>query len=108
MSTQKQIPKVEWENFFKTFSRSHRKWLITVKENDVRIRNQPLHYIRFEDGDIYIGAGEHSIVVQQPNSVTLVSTDEGADQSIEIKTAAGTTSVIIESPALPEMVDGLP
>lgn len=55
-----------------------------------------------------MSAGDHSIVVPQPNSVSLISTDEGADQSIEIKATAGTTSVIIESPALPDMVDGLP
>jgi hypothetical protein len=108
MNTSKEISKEDWANFFKTFSRSHKKWLITVKDDEVRIQNDPLNDIRLEDGDIYVGAGECSIVIPEPKSVSLISTDEGADQSIEVEAAAGTTSVIIESPALPEMVDGLP
>jgi hypothetical protein len=108
MNTTKEIPKEEWDNFFKTFSRSHKKWLITVKDDEVKIQNHPLNDIRLVDVAIYVDAGEHSIVIPEPNSVSLISTDEGADQSIEIKAAAGTTSVTIESPALPETVDGLP
>lgn len=109
MSARKEIPKEEWENFFKIFSRSHHQWLITVKDDDeVRILNRPLHDIRFEDGDIYVAAGEHSVVIPEAISLSLISTKEGADECIEIRAAAGTTSVIIESPVLPEMVDGIP
>jgi hypothetical protein len=106
--TSRDIPKEEWGNFLKAFSRSHQKWLIMVKDDEIQMRNLPLYDIRFEEGGIYVAAGEQRIVVPEPKSITLISTDEGADQSIEIKAESGTTSLIIESPALPEMVDGLP
>ncbi len=109
MARTHEVPKDEWEEFFKTFSRQHKEWLITITQNtSPSVQSQPLAEIRTGQGKLFLGAGDYFLVIEQLTSVSLITTDEGADKSIEIMSESGKTTIVIENPALPEMVDGIP
>jgi hypothetical protein len=108
MTKIKEIPKQEWADFLKLFSARHNSWLVTLKDGVVSMLHQPLKEIRTDNGQILVHAGDHNVVIPKPVSIALKTTDQGADEAIEIETEAGKTLLIIDSPVLPEMVDGVP
>jgi Family of unknown function (DUF5335) len=108
MARTQEISKQEWPDFFKLFSQRHNQWLISLEDGVVSVLHQPLKEIRMENGQIVVKAGDHNVVISKPVEISLKSTDEGADEAIEIKTESGKTLLLIDSPKLPEMVDGIP
>jgi hypothetical protein len=108
MTNTKEIPKNEWADFLKLFTARHNSWLITLQDGVVSMLHQPLKEIRADNGQIVLHAGDHNVVISKPISISLRTTEQGADEAIEIQTEAGKTLVMIDSPVLPEMVDGIP
>lgn len=108
MPTAREIPQNEWKDFLKLFSQRHQRWLVTLEDGVVSMLHQPLKEIRVENGQIVLRAGDHNIMIPKPHAISLKSTEQGADEAIEIKTETGKTLLIIDSPVLPEMVDGIP
>ena len=122
MPTQ-EIQRNEWVGFFDSFSSRHRGWLVTVEIMDPEIGDQteardlPLEGITAELNqrgpdqiEIMIGnqADQHvSNSVVDPRQVWLKSTDEGADEVLEIKGETETVLIRFRSAMLPELVDGL-
>ena len=122
MPTQ-EIHRNEWVGFFDSFSSRHRGWLVTVEIMDPEIGDQteardlPLEGITAELNqrgpdqiEIMIGnqADQHvSNSVVDPRQVWLKSTDEGADEVLEIKGETETVLIRFRSAMLPELVDGL-
>lgn len=109
MSTKKEISKNEWEDFFTVFTRQHKDWRVSVNQNgDTAIRNQPLAEIKIGQGKVFVGAGDYFLIIDQPQKVSLTTTEQGADESIEISAPTGKILIVIDTPSLPEMVDGIP
>jgi hypothetical protein len=103
-----EIPHSDWQEFFNSFKRKHQTWLISVEENGATpILHQPLEEIGVDQGKIWIKAGQQAILLE-PFFVMLVRNEEGADETIEIKTQSGRVSLKVDNPTLPEMVDGVP
>jgi hypothetical protein len=122
MPTQ-EIQRNEWMNFFDSFSNRHRGWLVTVEIMDPDIGDQteardlPLVGITAELNErgpdqieILVGnqADRHvSNSVVDPKQVWLKSSDEGADEVLEIKGEKETVLIRFRSAVLPELVDAL-
>jgi hypothetical protein len=122
MSTQ-EIARDEWATFFDSFSHRHQGWLVTVEVfsseigAQVEARELPLQGITAElkrDGEdmisIIVGDTPQQHVtntIAGPTRVILKRTDEGADEAIEIESAARTTLVRFRSAVPTEMVDGI-
>ena len=116
-----EIPRPEWTTFFAGFNSRHKGWLVTTEfvgdgtRDHVEARDLPLEGIT---PDLRVGAGLMEIVVgnrvdahlshtvTSPTHVYLNQTAEGADESVEIQSIAGTAIVRFRSAILPEMVDG--
>jgi len=119
----REIQRNEWVSFFDSFSSRHRGWLVTVEIMDPEIGDQteardlPLEGITAELNDrgtdqieIIVGnqTDRHvSNSVVAPKHVWLKSSDEGADQVLEIKGENETVLIRFRSAVLPELVDGL-
>jgi len=119
----REIQRNEWVSFFDSFSSRHRGWLVTVEIMDPEIGDQteardlPLVGITAElnarDPDqieILVGnqADRHvSNSVVAPKQVWLKSSDEGADEVLEIKGENETVLIRFRSAVLPELVDAL-
>lgn len=96
-----QIQQNDWVAFFNSFSNSHRGWLVTLEIMDPEIgdqteaRNLPLVGITAELNEpgpdqieIVVGAESDlhvSNTILEPSEVWLKSSDEGADEVLEIK-----------------------
>lgn len=122
MPTQ-EIQRNEWVSFFDSFSRRHRGWLVTVEMMDPEIGDQteardlPLEGITAELNErgpdqieIIVGNQADSHVsnsVVDPRQVWVKSTDEGADDVLEIKGQNETVLIRFRSAMLPELVNGL-
>jgi hypothetical protein len=118
-----EIPREEWTTFFDSFSNRHRGWLVTLEILDPEIGDQteahdlPLEGITAELNqrgadqiEVVVGskADSHlSDTIADPWEVWLKSTDEGADDVLEIKAKNKTTLIRFKSTILPEMVDAL-
>jgi Family of unknown function (DUF5335) len=119
----REIQRNEWVSFFDSFSSRHRGWLVTVEIMDPEIGDQteardlPLEGITAELNErgpdqieIIVGnqADRHvSNTVVDPRQVWLKSSDEGADEVLEIKGENETVLIRFRSAMLPELVDGL-
>jgi hypothetical protein len=118
----REISRSEWPEFFDSFSRQHEGWLVTLEIFGIDIGAQvEERELAFEGigaawdevhGDeiaIMIGAKPDDHITHRISRVTQVSleqTDEGADATLAIKSADGTTALLrFRSPMLPEMVD---
>ena len=117
----REIPYVEWPEFFHEFSRRHADWLVTVRVLDPRLGDQveardlPLAGIvwgTWESGAIAIHLGgsegvlEHPI--ERPLRVWVESEDDGAERALEIESSDGSKTILeFRVTHLPEMVDGL-
>jgi hypothetical protein len=122
MPTQ-EIRRNEWVSFFNSFSSRHLGWLVTVEIMDPEIGDQteardlPLVGITAELNErgpdqieILVGnqADRHvSNSVVDPKQVWLKSSDEGADEVLEIKGENETVLIRFRSAVLPELVDAL-
>lgn len=122
MPTQ-EIQRDEWVSFFNSFSSRHLGWLVTVEIMDPEIGDQteardlPLVGITAELNErgpdqieILVGnqADRHvSNSVVDPKQVWLKSSDEGADEVLEIKGENATVLIRFRSAVLPELVDAL-
>jgi hypothetical protein len=119
----REIQRNEWVSFFDSFSSRHRGWLVTVEIMDPEIGDQteagdlPLEGITAELNErgpdqieILVGnrADRHvSNSVVDPKQVWLKSSDEGADEVLEIKGENETVLIRFRSAVLPELVDAL-
>jgi hypothetical protein len=116
------VPRHEWPEFLETFSRQHRAWLTTVDQPAGDITTsadepRPLAAVTSEgDGrrvsaiEIAFAGDSHGGVVrvENPTSLRLRKTEEGADRGLEIVDDEGVcTRVRFRAAAIPEMVDGL-
>lgn len=121
MPTQ-EILRDEWARYFEEFSRRHQGWLVTVEilgldiGDQVQVRNLPLEGIVVEttdDGDeMTIIAGSRpdariSHTICAPLRVWVKQNEQGADEALEIESAAGAVLVRFRSAVLPEVVDGI-
>jgi hypothetical protein len=122
MSTQ-DISRDEWAAFFDSFSLRHQGWLVTVEVfgsdigAQVEARELPLQGITAElkrEGEdaisIIVGDTPEQHVthtIGAPARVILKRSEEGADEAIEIESAARTTLVRFRSAVPTEMVDGI-
>jgi len=105
---EQEIVQSEWENFLKSFGRKHKSWLVTVSRNqDEIIKNEPLNDLRMTEEGVSIAVGKEIILIDALLSVRLIKTQAGADQSIDFVSDDGTTTITINRPTLPEMVDGI-
>jgi hypothetical protein len=119
----REIQRNEWVSFFDSFSNRHREWLVTVEIMDPEIGDQteardlPLVGITAELNErgpdqieILVGSQTDRHVsnsVVAPRQVWLKSSDEGADEVLEIKGENETVLIRFRSAVLPELVDGL-
>ena len=119
----REIKRNEWVSFFDSFSSRHRGWLATVEIMTPEIGDQteahdlPLEGITAELNErgpdqieIVVGGRSDSHVsdtVVDPKEVWLKSTDEGADEVLEIKGESKTVLIRFRSAMPPELVDGL-
>jgi hypothetical protein len=120
----KEIPRSEWQGFFESFSRQHEGWLVTLEILGSEIGAQvEEHGLAFEgivdEGDavqgheirMMFGAKPDDHVthsIDNPATVSLEQTDEGADAALAIKSADGVTALLrFRSAVLPEMVDAV-
>jgi Family of unknown function (DUF5335) len=119
-----EIPRREWATFLGGFAGQHEDWLVTIEvaadsraDFEVKARDLPLDGITLEvknDGQtlisVTVGSGTedeamHTIV--EPTSVRLQQTEEGADEALHIGSSKAVTTVRLQSPILPETVDGV-
>ena len=120
----KEIPRNEWQEFFNSFSRQHEGWLVTLEilgsEIGAQVEERRLAFEGIVDeGDEVQG---HEILmmfgtkpndhithsINNPTTVSLEQTDEGADAVLAIKSADGVTALLrFRSAILPEMVDAV-
>lgn len=119
----REIQRNEWVSFFDSFSSRHRGWLVTVEIMDPEIGDQteardlPLEGITAELNErgpdqieIIVGnqTDRHvSNTVVDPKQVWLKSSDEGADEVLEIKGENETVLIRFRSAMLPALVDAL-
>ena len=116
------VPRNDWPEFLETFSRQHRAWLTTVEQPAGEViasagEPRPLAAVTPErDGrrvsaiEIAFAGDSHGAVVrvENPASVRLRKTDEGADRGLEIVDDEGVcTRVRFRAAAIPEMLDGV-
>ena len=116
------VPRTDWDEFFRGFSRRHEDWLVTIRVLDPRLGSQvessglPLEGI-FADRDgpgpisIHVGRSaprhvEHEVA--DPRRVWIEESADGAEQAIEIESADGTKTLVeFRAAPLPLEVDGL-
>lgn len=118
------IPRTEWLKFFNRFSRQHNGWIIDLEVFGADIgaqyeeRELALEGItaEWDEGEGYIIAIMTGVdrtnhithTINQPTTVNLEQTDEGANVALAIKAADGTTSLVkFRAVMLPEMVDAV-
>ena len=116
------VPRKEWPEFLDTFSRQHRAWLTTVEPaagefNATDAEARPLAAVTPQrDGhhvsaiEIAFAGDSHDAVVRVENPITvrLRKTDEGADRGLEIVDDEGAcTRIRFRAAAKPEMLDGV-
>jgi hypothetical protein len=110
-------------SFFDSFSNQHRGWLVTIEIMDPEIGDQtlardlPLEGITAElneqgadEIEIVVGRqpGSHvSDTVVAPRNVSLKSTEEGADEALEIQGEKKTVLIRFRSAVRLESVDGI-
>jgi hypothetical protein len=83
----REIPTPEWAPFLEMLGREHRAWLATVdRDGRIEAREQPLESISAAEG-IDIRLGKKSIRVDEPRSVLIEETAEGAIQALHIEDA---------------------
>lgn len=115
-----EIQKGEWNEFFNSFSKQHKDWLVTVEINDngnpkVLGKSLSLKGISPDSKDrelVLILSNEKDEnfehFIHAAESITLEQTNEGADKELCIKSQNGTTNVLhFVTVALPETVDGV-
>lgn len=120
----KQIPRDEWEPFCQSFSRQHRRWLVTIEVIDesgasrIMARDEPLKEVAVELANgkpdrIFINVGTAprerlAHTVAAPSAVTFERSEEGAHGGMSIESGSGEKTVLrFRSEVLPEMVDGI-
>ena len=119
----REIPRSEWVVFFDSFSNQHHGWLVTVEIMNSEIgdqtmaRNLPLEGITAELNDegpdeieIVVGNKPDSHVsdtVVAPKNIWLKSSEEGADEALEILGENKTVLIQFRSVIRPEFVDSI-
>jgi hypothetical protein len=117
-----EVPRHEWPEFLEAFSRQHRAWLTTVEQPTSEIGSptaapRPLAAVTSEqDGrrvsaiEVAFAGNSHGDVVrvENPVSLRLRRTDDGADRGLEIVNEEGVcTQLRFRAAAIPEMLDGV-
>jgi hypothetical protein len=118
----RQVPRAEWYQFFRAFSRVHQGWLTTLRVlsgglgAQVEARDLPLEGVVSDESSvgpitISLGGGlsthiEHRVF--DPLQVWVERTEDGAEAAVEIESKDGTKTLLeFSSAALPETVDGV-
>ena len=84
----REIPASEWRSFLEKLGREHRAWLVTVdRAGRVEVREQPLQSI-VADAGIDIRFDNEVIHVDEPRSVRVEETEEGATEALQIDDGA--------------------
>jgi hypothetical protein len=119
----REIARNEWVAFFDSFSNRHRGWLVTIEIMNPEIGDQTLaHDLPLEGitaeliddraDEIQIVAGSKpdshvSDTVTGPTNVWLKSSEEDADEALEIQGEDKTVLIRFRSVVRPESVDGV-
>ncbi len=122
--TVREIDRNNWDEFFESFSRRYRGWLVNVQVagQDARRRFEakglPFQGIAMDDK----GTGQDQVsifmnrelkenlthIVSRPTRIRLQQNEEGADQGIEVEAGDGTKTIVqFVNPARPDLVDGI-
>jgi hypothetical protein len=112
----RQIPRAEWFNFFRDFSKRHEDWPVTVRILSERLGCQVEAYDLPLEGivaspwmgrpiSIYVGRTpqqhlEHE--VEHPEQVWLEVSDSGTEEALDIESKDGTKTLVL---LRPETVD---
>lgn len=104
----REIPTHEWGPFLEKLGREHRAWLATVdRAGRVEVREQPLQSITAREG-IDIRFDKKAIHVDEPRSVWVEETREGATQALQIDdTAGGRVTLRFRVAVAPGALDGI-
>jgi hypothetical protein len=111
------IPREQWPEFLETFSRQHRAWLTTI-EPAVRGGNaRPLRAVEpVRQGGVLTAieisfagdSGGDTVRIENPITLRLHQTAEGADRALEITDEKGfCTRVGFRTTAPSDMLDGI-
>lgn len=123
MSSTTEVPRAEWMSFCDSFTRKHEGWLVTIEVfgeeegSGVEAAEMALEGVTadlHEGGDmITVMVGEPdsrlSHAIANPTYVAVKQSEEGADESLCVRTReGGTTLVSFRSPVRTDELDGLP
>lgn len=108
----RQIPRTEWFNFFRSFSQRHEEWPVTVRVvsnrlgSQVEARDMPLEGIvagpeKSDPISIHVGCAaarhvEHE--VQNPWQVWVEVAEDGAEEALDIESEDGTKTLVLFRP----------
>ena len=116
------IPKTEWSEFLKAFTRRHEHWLVTIETNDVKTgetvasRFVPLQSIQLDLEDqknprinVTVRSDEKEIkhILFRPSELILDVSGEGNDKAIRVVSVNTVTTVRFRVAASPELLDGV-
>ena len=114
------IPREQWSHFLEGFSRRHRAWLATVGQwgNGIgrsNVEEAPLGAVTpTRVGDVlaieiaFAGDGHVPLRVENPQTVRVQQTGDGAESGLEIVDDDGMrTRLEFRATARPEMLDGM-
>ena len=116
------IPKTEWSEFLKAFTRRHEHWLVTIETNDVKTgetvasRFVPLQSIQLDLEDqknprinVTVRSDEKEIkhILFRPSELNLDVSDDGNDKAIQVVSLNTVTTVRFRVAASPELLDGV-
>jgi hypothetical protein len=108
----RQIPRAEWLNFFRDFSRRHEDSPVTVRILSARLGSQVEAYDLPLEGivaspemgqpiSIYVGRTPQQHIeheVQNPRQVWLEVSDEGTEDALDIESEDGTKTLVLFRP----------
>ncbi len=115
------IPRSEWEQFLKNFSRQHKGWLAAIEVEHTSgggalgINYRPIASIRMERSSNALlvvfaadSQGPASLAIPLPSRVVLRRTDTGREEGLEVDSEDGVrTFVRFRSAPLPQEVNGV-
>jgi hypothetical protein len=116
-----EIERDDWLQFFKSFTRRHEGWLVTLEYlhpnlgDQIEVEGLPLGGISLETTDrdrielsLFGNQRDHlTHVIEGPRHVWLKTSDQGADEVLELESEQGVVLVRFHSAMMPEQVDGI-
>jgi Family of unknown function (DUF5335) len=114
------IPRSEWEQFLRSFSRRHHRWLVRIETQDLQTGEHvtspetPLESVELDLEDpknsrinVVVAMDNKRIkhILFRPSRLILYRSPEGADEAIHIESVNTRTTVRFRVAILPELVD---